>query len=96
MTLVHKVLTAVGIAWTASVTITIGDGASAACFMASADIAPQTAVTTGVMVDSETAAELCANGKYYATADTIDATIGVATPIAGTLNVWVIYSLMQE
>jgi len=97
MTLVHKVLSAVAVAWTASVTITIGDGAlGAACFFSSANIAPQTAVTTGVMVDSEVSAGTAANGKYYAAADTIDATIAGATPAAGELNLWVIYSLMQE
>lgn len=96
-TFIERVATSVAIAWTTSVTITIGDGTQAAGFMASADIAPQTAVTTGVLVSSiGAAAEAYVNGRYYAAADTIDATIAGATPAAGELNVWVVYALLQE
>jgi hypothetical protein len=78
-------------AWTASVTITIGDGASAAGFFASADLGPTTGVTTGILKRSSGAAEAYAGGKRYEAADTIDAVVGGANPDAGVTDVYLVY-----
>jgi hypothetical protein len=78
-------------AFTAVVTITIGDGSGAAGFFASADLAPQTAVSTGLFKKASASAEAFAGGKYYAAADTIDAVLAGATPDAGLLSVYVLY-----
>lgn len=89
--LVLDVLANVSVAWTALVTITIGDGDSAAGFFASADIDPQTAVTTGLLKKANASAEAQAAGKLYAAADTIDAVVAGANPDAGELVVYVVY-----
>jgi hypothetical protein len=89
--LVLDVLANVSEAWTALVTITIGDGTSAAGFFASADLAPQTAVTTGLLKKANASAEALANGKLYAAADTIDAVVAGADPDAGELVVYIVY-----
>jgi hypothetical protein len=81
----------VNTAWTALVTITIGDGTSPAGFFASADLAPQTAVSSGLFKKASASAEAMANGKYYAAADTIDAVVAGANPDAGELDVYIAY-----
>lgn len=89
---VLAVLANIDTAWTATLTLTLGDGASAAGFHASADLAPQTAVSTGAYKNSLASAEAYAGGKFYATADTIDVVIGVTAPLAGKMSVWIIYA----
>jgi hypothetical protein len=89
---VLELLANIDTAFTAALTATIGDGTSAAGFFASADLAPQTAVSTGLYKNSRGAGEALAGGKFYATADTIDVVIAGATPDAGLASVWIIYA----
>lgn len=89
---VLNVLANIDTAFTAALTATIGDGTSAAGYLASADLAPQSAVATGLFKNSRGAGEAFAGGKYYAAADTIDVVIAGATPDAGLCSVWIIYS----
>jgi hypothetical protein len=91
-TLIPFVLSRVKVAFTASYTITIGDGTSAAGFLASADIAPQSAVTTGIMVSSLGAAEAFAGGKTYEASDTIDAVVAAATAVVGYLELFIFFT----
>lgn len=91
-TLIPLVLSRVKVAFTASVTLTIGDGTSAAGFMASADVAPQTAVTTGIMVSSLGSAEAFAGGKTYEVTDTIDVVVAAATAVAGYMELFIFFS----
>jgi|SRR3972149_5273846 len=94
--IIHEVLSRVAVAWTASLTATLGDVASAAGFMASADIAPQTAVTTGIFVSSKAAAEAYANGKLYLTEQVINLTTAAATAAAGQMDLYFLYSVAGE
>ena len=89
--LVLEVLAITETAWTASVTITLGDGTSTAGFFASADIAPQSAVATGLFKRASVSGEALATGKYYAAADTIDAVVAGANPDAGKTHFYVLY-----
>ena len=85
-TLITKVMTRVRIAFTGSVTITIGDNISAAGFLASADIAPTSAVTTGVMINSLDKGEAYDFG-IESIGSTIQAVVAGATPVAGLLDI---------
>jgi len=90
-TLVHEIASRVVTAVTASVTITIGDSDSAAGFLASADLAPQ---STGVLlVSSRGAAEAYAGGKIYDAEQSIQAVTAAATVAAGVVEVYMIYSM---
>ena len=88
---VLAVLVRIITAFTTSLTMTIGDGASTAGFLASADIAPTTADTAGIYKSSISSGEAYAHGKKYLTADTIDAVIAGATPVAGLMEMLVVY-----
>ncbi len=82
----------VDVAFTASVTLTVGDGNSAAGFLTSAKIAPQSAVTTGVMTRGALpTAGAYAGGLKYLVADTIDVTVGGADVAAGKATIYVDY-----
>jgi hypothetical protein len=82
----------VNVAWTASVTLDIGDGTDADGFLATAKIAPQSAVSTGLFKrTSKATAEAFAGGKYYSAADTLDLTVAGANPAVGTLDVYIEY-----
>jgi hypothetical protein len=91
--LVHEAFTRVITAWTASVTITLGDGNQAAGLFASADIAPQTAVATGIMKRMSASGEAYAGGINYPADDTIDAVVAGATPVAGQSELYLIGSM---
>ena len=79
-------------AFDASVTITIGDGTDVDGFLASAKIAPQSAVSSGVLKSTLSGTqEAFAGGRKYAAADTIDAVVGGADPTVGELDVWIFY-----
>jgi hypothetical protein len=88
---VYAVLARIITGFTASVTMTLGDGDSAAGFLASADIAPTVAETAGLWKHSRDAAEAYAAGKKYLAADTIDAPIAGATPAAGLMEMIVLW-----
>ena len=77
---VHQVYREVEVAFTASVTGTIGDGANAAGFVASALLAA-TVISSGQLADTV--------GAVY---DSIDLTVGGADPAVGKMSVYVIYS----
>ena len=84
--IVTKVLARVITAFTTSVTLTVGDGVNADGFFASADLAPQTAVSTGVLLNSLEKGQAYDYGKEYLAADTIDITLAGATAAAGQLE----------
>ena len=70
----------------------VGDGDDADGWLATAKIAPQTAVSTGLVKRStEATAEAYAGGKLYAAADTIDITVGVADVDAGEIDVFIVF-----
>lgn len=90
--LVLEVMAYTPTAWTASVTMTVGDGAAAAGFLASAKIAPTSAQTDGIVKSTNVAtAEAFAGGKLYLAADTIDVVIGGATPVVGQTDLYIKY-----
>jgi len=90
---VHNALTLVRTAFTASVTLTIGDSDSAAGFFASSDIVPQS--TGGVFVNSNalSATAAYALGKQYAASQALQMVVGGATAAAGLMDVYVLYSM---
>lgn len=91
-TLVVFVMCITETAWSTSVTLDIGDGDDADGFLATAKVAPTTAVTTGILKSSLRAtAEAYGVGKYYAADDTIDAVVGGATPAVGKTRVFIGY-----
>jgi hypothetical protein len=77
--------------FTASVTITLGDGVNAAGYLDSTEIAPTSAETAGVYKSCVLQANTYSAGKKYLTADTIDAVIAGAVPAAGLLEVLIDY-----
>jgi len=78
--------------WTASVTMTAGDGTAAAGFLASAKIAPTVAQTDGLFKrTTQATADTYAGGKLYLVADTIDVVVGGATPVVGETDLYVVY-----
>lgn len=80
-------------AFTAAVTITIGDGVAAAGFAASAKLAPTVADTAGLYKNTAViTADAYAGGIKYLVADTIDVTIGGAVPLVGLMEVIITYS----
>jgi hypothetical protein len=92
-TFVWTVLTRVITAFSASVTMTCGDGDDVDGWLVSAKIAPTVAETLGIYKSPATATvEAYSGGKKYLAADTIDLVIAGATPAAGLLEVIVIYS----
>lgn len=77
-------------AFTASVTLTIGDAASAAGYLASADIAPQAA---GTVSNSLGGGEAYAVGKVYTAATDISVVAAAATSAVGQAEVFLLYAL---
>jgi len=94
--IIHAVLSRVVTAWTAALTATLGDVASAAGFLASADIAPQTAVATGILVSSVAAGEAYAGGKLYLTPQVINLTVAGAAAVVGQQDLYFLYSVAGE
>lgn len=94
-TLVLRVRNRILTAFTNSVTIDIGDGADPNGWLATAKVAPTSApsgATAGVHTLSQLpTAEAYAGGKLYEAADTIDAVVGGATPLAGLAHVLITY-----
>lgn len=90
--LVLNVLANVNTAFTTSVTLNIGDGTDTDGFLATAKIAPQSAVTSGILKTTSVAtAEAFAGGRLYTADDTIDVVVAGATPVAGQMDVYVVY-----
>ena len=86
---VHQVYREVEVAFTASVTGTIGDGANAAGFVASALLAA-TVISSGQLAD--TVGAVYGGGKWYKSTDSIDLTVGGADPAVGKMSVYCVYS----
>lgn len=84
--LISEVHSRVIAAFNSSVTITIGDGASAAGYLASADIAPQSAAANINISMLNLGGKAYGGGKYYSAVDTIDAVVAGATPTQGLLE----------
>jgi hypothetical protein len=75
--------------WTASVTLTVGDGDDLDGFLTNALIGPQTDDDTlGVGAISLGMGTAYDKGKFYAAADTIDMVAAGATPAAGVAEVY--------
>lgn len=87
--IVHKVYRDVEIAFTASVTGTIGDGANAAGYIAAA-LLVATEISSGQLAD--TVGAEYTGGKWYKSTDSIDLTVAGADPAVGKMSVYVVYS----
>lgn len=91
-TMVLKVRSIILTAFTASVTLDIGDDTDNDGWLATAKIGPTSAVTSGIYKDSTLpTAEAYAGGKLYSAADTIDVWVAGATPVAGVMHVLMTY-----
>jgi hypothetical protein len=88
---VHQVTWDVETAFTASVTLTLGDGYVAAGYATAAQIAA-TVISTGAAFDDTSAAPEYANGRRMGTTDSIDIVAGGADIAVGKINVYVVYS----
>lgn len=90
--LILEVRARVLVAFTASVTLNIGDANNTSGWMATAKVAPQSAVVTGLWTRTTLpTAEAYAGGLVYATASAINVVVGGATVAAGKLEVLVDY-----
>jgi len=89
---VHHVAWDVETAFTASVTLTLGDGQSAAGY-ADAALLGATVISTGAQWTSDTAIVQAYNRvRRYPATDSIDIVAGGADIAAGKINVYVVYS----
>jgi len=84
-------------AFSASVTITIGDTVQAAGLFDSAKIAPQTAVTTGILTSNGVTAYFNSTafigGIAVQSALNINATVAAAAPAAGKAELFLVYAV---
>jgi hypothetical protein len=87
---VHQVTRDVETAFTASVTVSVGDGANASGFIASADFAA-TLASSGLVLN-DTSALAYGYGKWYKSTDTIDAVVGGADVATGVAHIFLVYS----
>lgn len=94
--IVHNVQSIVRTAFTAAVTLTIGDTDSAAGYMAALDIAATVAVATGVLKDGNALGEAYATGKQYAAGQDINIVVGGTAVLAGAMDVYLIYSMAKN
>lgn len=80
-------------AFTASTTVTLGDGGDADRFIdASLDV-PSAVGCTSMKQDAQPGS---GGGYIYAAADTIDATFGGATATVGTMEVFLVYMISKD
>jgi hypothetical protein len=89
--IVHSLYRDVETAFTASVTITLGDGANAGGFMDAVTLAA-TVISSGQLSEDTNANQEYLMGKWYKTTDAIDAVVGGADPAVGKMSVYVVYS----
>lgn len=90
-TVIMDVRTRVITAFTAAVTITLGDGTAAAGYLDSTEIAPTSAESAGLYKSCVLQANTFSPGRKYLVADTLDAVVGGANPLVGLLEVLVDY-----
>jgi hypothetical protein len=88
---VHALSWDVETAFTASVTITLGDTADVDGYASAADIAA-TVISSGAPAADTTSVFLHGGRRYGDTAVGIDAVVGGADPAVGVLNVYCLYS----
>ena len=94
---VLRVRTRIITAFTASVTLVIGDGDDTDRFSDSTHIAPTSAVTTGNYISGNLATAVAGEGgRLYAAADTVDVVVGGATPVAGQMDCIIEYMCLGE
>ena len=86
---IHQVYADIEIAFTASVDLSIGDGANAAGYAAVAQLAA-TVISSGMIAD--TVGNVYGGGKWYKSTDAIDCTIASADPAVGKMSVYAVYS----
>jgi hypothetical protein len=88
---VIEILSRVQTAFTASVTLAVGDSDAASGFLASSDVVPQ---STGItLASSKTALATMSGGKIYDAAQDILLTVGAATVAAGLAEIFMVYAL---
>jgi hypothetical protein len=91
-TFVRAVYAYVVTAFTASVTLDIGDATDVDGFLATAKIAPTSADTNSVLVATYAGtAEAYNGGKFYSADTNINITVGGANPLAGKLVAYMEY-----
>lgn len=91
-TVVLGIMVRVITAFTALVTLNIGDGNTTNGWMATAKVAPTSAETAGKYSSTQMAtADAFAGGLKYLVADTIDVVVGGATPVVGLMEVLIRY-----
>jgi len=88
-TLIYAAWTQVTEAFTASVTVTLGDSDAADYFHASATIAPQS--TGAVLVASTNSVP-----KLFAAAQDLEVVVGAATVAAGMLDIYIEYAILAD
>jgi len=89
---VLNVLARIITGFTATLIMDIGDGDDPNGWLATAKLAPTVADTAGIYKNPQLpTAEAYAGGKKYLAADTIDATIGTATPAVGLMEILLVY-----
>jgi len=86
---VHQVYADVEVAFTASVDLSIGDGANAAGYAAVAQLAA-TVISSGMIAD--TVGNVYGGGKWYKSTDSIDVTVASADPLVGKISIYCVYS----
>lgn len=91
-TMVWSIVANVSEAFTASTTMTIGDGDEPDGYADNNEIAPTATGWKGSLGD----AQPYSSGKYYSAADTVDLTLAGATPSAGTIDIWLLASIMVD
>lgn len=89
--LVHHVYRDVETAFTASVTLNVGDGANTSGFVDATTFAA-TVISSGQLSEDTNANQEYLMGKHYKTTDSIDIVVGGANPAVGLASIYVVYS----
>lgn len=88
--IVENILCDITEAFTASTTLTVGDGGDVDRFMDSTAVGPTATGTKNMNEDAQPGS----SGYRYSTADTIDLVVGGVTPAAGTIDVYLFYTML--
>jgi len=86
--LITDIITEITEAFTASTTLGIGDGTSTSRFLDTSAIAPTSTGYASMKQDGNANSP----GIRYTAAETIDMVVGGATPSAGTIDIYLMYS----
>jgi len=82
-------------AFTASVTMTLGDSDDADGYAAAADVAA-TVISTGCAFEDTSAGNTFNRGRRYGSTQSIDVTVAGADALVGVINVYCVYSYAPE